>query len=91
MSSAANTRSVAANPQRAALSSLNERERQIDDDYEWCLSDAAIRQRYAGQVIVVNQRHVFGAGKNHRDAWVEATRASGCPAKQNVAFVAIPE
>jgi hypothetical protein len=69
---------------------LDEQERQIQDDYEWCLHDAAVRARYGGQVVVVHQRKVWGAGKNHAAAWAAARRKRGCPSRDQIAVVVVP-
>jgi hypothetical protein len=69
---------------------LDERERQIDDDYEWCLHDPDAQHEYSGRVVVVHKRRIWGAGKNHREAWNAARRKRGCPSRGLVAFVVIP-
>ena len=37
---------------------LDEREQQMDDDYEWCLHDPEIRKKYGGQVVVAYKRKI---------------------------------
>ncbi len=69
---------------------LDEREQQMSDDYEWCVNDPEIRQKYAGKVVVVQGRKIWGVGKNHVAAWAAAQRRRGCPSRQEVALVPIP-
>ncbi len=66
---------------------LNEREQQIDDDYEWVLHDAEVQRTYAGKVVVVHKRQIWGAGKNHTVALRAALRRPGCPPRQAMAMV----
>jgi hypothetical protein len=66
---------------------FNERENQIDDDYEWCLTDHEVRRKYGGQVVVVFQRRVWGWGKNHDLAWRMARWQPDCPDQDQVVFV----
>ncbi len=73
------------------LSPLNEREKQINADYNWCLTDAAVRRQYGGLVVVAHRRQIWGAGKTHGDAAREAWAKPGCPSKDQVAFVYVPE
>ncbi|HEV3262718.1 MAG TPA: hypothetical protein VG013_38135 [Gemmataceae bacterium] len=70
---------------------LDEREQQIEDDYEWCLHDPGVRQKYAGKVVVVQRRKIWGVGKNHAAAWAAALRKRGCPSKDQIAIVVVPE
>jgi hypothetical protein len=69
---------------------LDEREQQIDADYEWCSHDPEVRQRYGGKVVIAYRRKVWGVGRNHRQAWAVASKKAGCPAKHLVAFVVVP-
>ena len=69
---------------------LDARERQINDDYEWCLHDPEVRSRYSGQVVVARHRRILGAGRNFTEAWENAQRAEPPPQKGYVAFVVIP-
>ena len=68
---------------------LDEREQQIDADYEWCLHDPEVQRRYAGQVVVAYRGRIWGAGKNHREAGLAAEQVPGCPLKEYVATVYI--
>ena len=69
---------------------LDARERQLNDDYEWCLWDETVRSQYAGKVVVAYHRQILGTGRNHREAWQAAEQHPGCPGKGYAAVVAIP-
>ena len=69
---------------------LDEREQQIADDYEWCLNNQEIRQKYRGKVVVVYRRQVLGVGKDHVTAWSAARRKRSCPEKGYAAVVVVP-
>jgi hypothetical protein len=68
---------------------LDERERQIDDDYEWCLHSEEVQKAYAGKVVATYKRRIWGAGKNHGAAIRAGQRKAGCPPKENMAYVYI--
>jgi hypothetical protein len=70
---------------------LDEREQQIQDDYEWCLHDRDVRKKYGGKVVVVHRRKIWGVGKNHAAAWAAALRKRGCPTKDQIAVVVVPD
>jgi hypothetical protein len=81
-----------------ALGSLDEREKRIQEDYEWCLHDPEVRRRYGGRVVVVQNRKVWGVGSNHGaalDAALAAAdcpfRNSACPSREAIAIVVVPE
>jgi hypothetical protein len=76
--------------QNGVIRPLDERERQLNDDYEWCLHDPEVRRRFGGQVVAAYRRTIWGAGKNHDEAGVAAEQA-GCPAPDLLAFVVVPE
>jgi len=69
---------------------LNEQERQINDDYEWCLHDPEIRRLYGNQVVVAHRRRIWGAGPDHRAALEAALQQPGCPHRRLCAFVVVP-
>ncbi len=69
----------------------NAKERQINDDYEWCLHDPEVQKQYGGKVVVAYRKRIIGAGKNHTEAWRTAQRTSECPGNDSVAFVYVPE
>jgi hypothetical protein len=66
---------------------LDEREQQIQDDYEWCWHNPTMQKKYGGRAVVVHKRKVWGVGKNHQEAWAEAQQKPGCPSKGVSAFV----
>jgi hypothetical protein len=70
---------------------LDERERQMNDDYEWCLHDPEVRKKYGGKVVVAHERKIWGASKNHTAVWAAAQRKRGCPPNEEVAFVVVPQ
>jgi hypothetical protein len=70
---------------------LDEREQQINEDYEWCLHDPEVCRKYGGKVVVAHRRRIWGAGKNHVAAWTAAAQKRGCPPRGVVAVVAVPE
>lgn len=76
---------------RALGPHLDERERQINDDYEWCLHDAEVRRKHGGKVVVAHRRRIWGVGKDHAAAWAAAARKRGCPAREEVALVIVPD
>jgi hypothetical protein len=69
---------------------LNETERKINDDYEWCLGDPDVQRAYGGKVVAAYQRKIWGAGNNHWAAWEAARQHADCPAKEAIAFVVVP-
>jgi hypothetical protein len=69
---------------------LDERERQLNEDYEWCLRSADIQQAYGGKVVVVHQRKVLGVGEDHLAA-LEAAAGTSCPPREQLAIVVVPE
>jgi hypothetical protein len=71
------------------LAELTERERQLSQDYDWCLQDPAIQRTYAGQVVAVHQKKVWGAGKTHGEATQAALGQPGCPPREALAKVVI--
>src|SRR5262245_22306837 len=71
---------------------LDEREQQINADYEWCLHDPEVRRRYGGRVVVAYQHRIWGAGKDHAAAWAAAAaRKRGCPPRGHAAIVVVPD
>jgi hypothetical protein len=58
---------------------LTEQEKQINDDYEWCLHDPEVRRQYGDQVVAVHQRRIWGVGKDHLAALNAALQQPGCP------------
>jgi hypothetical protein len=69
---------------------LNEQEKQINDDYEWCLHDPDVRRQYGDQIVAVHQRRIWGAGANHSVALNAALEQPGCPPRHFLALVWVP-
>jgi hypothetical protein len=69
---------------------LDEREQQLNDDYEWCLHDPEVRRKYGGKVVVAYKRKILGVGKDHMAAWTAAQRKRDCPQKGYAAVVVVP-
>jgi len=90
-SSASPTQNLLPVAARAPSAALTDDEKKVREDYEFALRDDGIRQRYAGQVVIVHDRQILGVGKTHRDAWEAAQRNRSCPSKQHVAMVVVPE
>jgi hypothetical protein len=68
---------------------MNERERRVWADHEWVLHDAGLQRQYAGQVVAVHDRRVWGAGKTHQAALNDALSRPGCPPRGELATVAV--
>lgn len=69
---------------------LTEQEKQINDDYEWCLHDPEVRRQYGDQVVAIHQRRIWGVGKDHLAALNAALQQPGCPPKFCLALVIVP-
>jgi hypothetical protein len=74
-----------------AASPLDERESGLRADYEWALSDPEVRREHAGQVVAACDRRVWGAARSHAAALADALRQAGCPARERLALVVVPE
>jgi hypothetical protein len=81
----------AAAPGGGETAALDEREMRLHADYEWGLHDAEVRRAHAGQVVAVCDRRVWGAARNHAAALADALRQAGCPARERLALVVVPE
>jgi hypothetical protein len=57
-----NTSSSSSSAANRMPSELNEQERQLWEDYEWCLHNPAIQAQYNGQVVAVHRKKVWGRG-----------------------------
>jgi hypothetical protein len=68
---------------------LDERERQLNEDYDWCLRSPDIQRAYGGKVVVVHRRKVLGVGEDLLAA-LEAAGTS-CPPREQLAIVVVPE
>ena len=71
------------------ISELDERERQLSEDYDWCLGEAAVQRTYAGQVVAVHRKKVWGAGKTHGEAVQAVLAQPGCPPREALAKVVV--
>jgi hypothetical protein len=71
------------------ISDLDEQERQLSEDYDWCLREAVVQRTYAGQVVAVHRKKVWGAGNTHGEAVQAALAQPGCPPRQSLAKVVI--
>jgi hypothetical protein len=76
--------------QESLAPTLDDREQQIWDDYEWCLSDRQVQEKYGGKVVVVYNRKIWGVGKHHAAALAAAQRKRGCPPRDRLALVVVP-
>jgi hypothetical protein len=74
-----------------SISPLTEQEQQLHNDYEWGLHDPQVRQEHGGQVVAVHRGRVWGAGADHGAALQTALAAPGCPPRQELALVVVPE
>jgi hypothetical protein len=68
---------------------MNERERRIWADHEWALQDPEVQRQYAGQVVAVHDRKVWGVGKTHLAALNDALARPGCPPRGELATVPV--
>ena len=72
-------------------------EHRQNDDHDWCLSNHQILQQFAGQVMAVYHRKVWGHGPDHEAAVRSAAQAlastgdnDGGPALDELVYVVIP-
>lgn len=68
---------------------LTTRERQIRDDYDWCLQTQAIQEQYRGKVVAVHRRTIWGTARTPGAAVKAALQARGCPRPEELAVVFI--
>jgi hypothetical protein len=68
---------------------LSDRERQLWADHEWVLHDPDVQRQYAGQVVAVQDRTVWGVGKTHLAALNDALSRPGCPPRGALVTVAV--
>jgi hypothetical protein len=50
-----------------------------------------LRQNFGGKVVAVHRRKVWGAGGSHTAALTAALRETGCPPRDQLALVVVPE
>jgi hypothetical protein len=60
-------------------------------DQEWCLSDPGVRHQYAGQVVAVYDRKVWGSGGDVAAALAAAQGQPGCPAPADLVLALLPD
>ena len=70
-------------------SPLPEREQRMRADYDWVLHDAAVQRQYAGTVVAVSSRTVWGAGRTPALALQAALAQPGCPSREEIALVPV--
>jgi hypothetical protein len=58
-------------------------------DYDWAQRDPQVMQQYAGLVVAVRNRKVWGAGKNHRAALEQALQKPDCPRADELVLVCV--
>jgi hypothetical protein len=68
---------------------LDEREQRIWADHEWVLNDTQLQLQYAGNVVAVHDRKVWGIGKTHQAALEAALSQPACPARGDIVTVAV--
>lgn len=70
---------------------MTDHERQLIEDQQWAQSDPHVQQQYAGQVVVVYQKRVVGAGRNLREALDDARAREGerCPPRESLAIAVV--
>jgi hypothetical protein len=68
---------------------MNERERALWADHEWVLHDAGVQRQYAGQVVAVSGRAVWGVGETHLAALNDALSRPGCPPRGELVTVPV--
>jgi hypothetical protein len=60
-------------------------------DEKWCLSEASVRQQYAGQVVAVCDRKVWGSGADVAAALQTAQAQPGCPPADDLLLAVVPD
>lgn len=65
--------------------------RRMMEDYDWAMRDSDINRTYAGRIVAVFDRRVFGAGVTRDASLNDALLHPECPPKagQRMAFVPI--
>src|SRR5262245_38759791 len=59
-------------------------------DERWCLEDTGVRRQYAGQVVAVHGRKVWGSGADAAAACAAARAQPGCPPLSDFVLVLVP-
>ena len=84
-----NSHPASARDAERVFADMDERELQMREDYDWCLRDPEVQVTYAGQVVAVHRKKVWGAGKTHGEATQAALAQPGCPPRECLAKVVI--
>ena len=61
------------------------------NDVDWVFWDRDIRKRYAGQVVLVRNRRIWGAGENLDAALTAARAEADCPDMAKLRIVVVPD
>jgi hypothetical protein len=76
---------------------MTEEELRQERDWEWCMRQPEILQKYAGQVVVVHRERLVGHGVDHWEALhdammnIEGKATEPTPPQRELTFIAIPE
>lgn len=54
-------------------------ERQPELDWHWATFDPTVHAQYAGRIVAVYKRHIWGVGKDDSEAMNDASSKPGCP------------
>ena len=66
---------------------LDEREERDQADYQWVLHDPETQREFAGKVVAVSRRQVWGVGEDHLAALEAAFQKAGCPPRDELTLV----
>jgi hypothetical protein len=69
---------------------LTKHEKQVNEDYEWCLHNPEVRRQYGDQIVAAHQRRIWGVGADHLAALNAALQQPGCPPRHFLAVVVPP-
>jgi hypothetical protein len=57
--------------------------------WDWAMQDPEVRARYAGRIILVHNRKVWGAGNSYQAALEQALQKPGCPPEDELIDVMV--
>ena len=60
-------------------------------DMDWCLGDTQTLVAFAGRMVAVRDRRVWGSGMDMTTAFDDAAKNEGCPTIDQLVFVVLPE
>ena len=60
-----------------------------DDDARWAVSDPEVRRQYAGLVVAVCRRRVWGTGHTEAEAAAAARQHADCPDPDDLLYVVV--